>query len=105
MVDATADRLPGADHIAHESLVASRSGTKPVEGFSSPMLVVAAARCTPWRSGNAVEPLFAGQQVFDSMFATIAAARRSIFLETYTLEATGPENAWLICLRRKPPTA
>jgi cardiolipin synthase len=90
MVDATADRLPCADHIAHESLVGSRSGTRPVEDFSSPMLVVAAARCTPWRSGNAVEPLFAGQQVFDSMFATIAAARRSIFLETYTLEANGP---------------
>jgi cardiolipin synthase len=54
------------------------------------MRIAEAARGEPWRSGNSVELLIEGSQVFDAMFAAIDAARRSVLLETYILEATGP---------------
>ena len=89
MYDATATTSPRAERAEHRR----RLGPGPsadLETFTTRARAAEAARCSPWRRGNAVDLLIDGDQIFDAMFATIAAARRSIFLETYILEADGP---------------
>jgi len=90
MVDVTADRLESAERVTTYRRRFDAASSACVEAHSSRFLIAEAARCSPWRRGNAVELLIDGSQVFDSMFAAIAAARHSIHLETYILEADGP---------------
>jgi cardiolipin synthase len=89
MYDVSASTLPRATRIAYRRRLASRPSDE-LESFTSRAHIAEAARCSPWRRGNAVDLLIDGEQIFDAMFAAIGAARRSIFLETYILEAVGP---------------
>jgi cardiolipin synthase len=61
-----------------------------LETFKKRARIAEAARCTCWRRGNAADLLIDGDQIFGAMFEAIACARRSILLETYMLEASGP---------------
>ena len=81
--------LPGVTPATGKRRLAS-GPSADLEDFTSRARIAESARCSPWRRGNAVDLLVDGEQIFDAMFAAIAAARRSILLETYMLEAAGP---------------
>jgi cardiolipin synthase len=89
MYDVSASTLPRATRIAARRRLAS-GPSADLESFTRRAHIAEAARCSPWRRGNAVELLTDGEQIFDAMFAAIAAARHSILIETYILEAVGP---------------
>ena len=89
MDDALATTLPRVAHGTYRR----RFGAGPsadLKPFIARVRIAEAARCEPWRQGNAVDLLIDGEQTFDAMFAAMAAARHSILLETYILEAAGP---------------
>jgi cardiolipin synthase len=89
MVDAPARSVSSVGPVTYRRRFGSSPRTD-AEVNTSRRRFAGAARCSPWRRGNAVDLLIDGKQIFESMFATIAAARHSIHLETYILEAVGP---------------
>jgi hypothetical protein len=88
MYDGTASALVPVNRISLGRRRAAESAD--LEAFTSRARIAETARCCAWRRGNSVDLLVDGEQIFEAMFAAIAAARRSILLETYILEADGP---------------
>lgn len=88
MYDGTASTLSPVNRISLGRRRAVESAD--LEAFTSRARIAEAARCCAWRRGNAVDLLVDGEEIFEAMFAAIAAARRTILLETYILEADGP---------------
>lgn len=75
--------------------------SQDLEAFTARAHIAELANCRPWRRGNTVDLLVDGENIFDAMFAAMARARRSIHLETYILESSGPGERLSALLAQK----